>query len=451
MICQTDLLQKLVEGGLRVGLLVPDCSDPSMTVLRDRWGVELHEYHAERNFFQVQVFQLRKYLLNDIRANPALMEKYMSRKLARDRSPVKRLQLRLGLGLNRLTQRFPAVRRGYHGLERKIFSSKRAVEQLRTLAPNLLVSTYPVLPPEAEYVLAARELGIPSVLHLLSWDNITAKGVFPALPDRYVVWGEVMAEELRHYYGVAGAAIEKVGVPHFDLHVRARDKGAADLLLELGLDPALPYLFFAMSAPRFCPREIDIVEWLAHKVAGGELSRPVQLVVRPHPQNVEGDMADLSWLPRIDALKLLDRVAVIYPIMNTDSRLLYSINEQDMDTFTRLLAGSSVLLNSGSTVSIDAMMTDRPVVLTSFDADATIDYWLSARRLRDYTHLAKIIALGGIRVTTDYAALEASIEDYLTDPGRDGEARRETIAAYCTVADGTATQRAADYYLNRLN
>ncbi|MGB3546563.1 MAG: hypothetical protein WBA17_06290, partial [Saprospiraceae bacterium] len=68
MICQTDLLQKLVEGGLRVGLLVPDCSDPSMTVLRDRWGVELHEYHAERNFFQVQVFQLRKYLLNDIRA-----------------------------------------------------------------------------------------------------------------------------------------------------------------------------------------------------------------------------------------------------------------------------------------------------------------------------------------------------------------------------------------------
>ena len=260
-----------------------------------------------------------------------------------------------------------------------------------------------------------------------------------------------MAEELRHYYGVAGAAIEKVGVPHFDLHVRARDKGAADLLLELGLDPALPYLFFAMSAPRFCPREIDIVEWLAHKVAEGELSRPVQLVVRPHPQNVEGDMADLSWLPRIDALKLLDRVAVIYPIMNTDSRLLYSINEQDMDTFTRLLAGSSVLLNSGSTVSIDAMMTDRPVVLTSFDGDATIDYWLSARRLRDYTHLAKIIALGGIRVTTDYAALEASIEDYLTDPGRDGEARRETIAAYCTVADGTATQRAADYYLNRLN
>ena len=143
MICQTDLLQKLVEGGLRVGLLVPDCSDPSMTVLRDRWGVELHEYHAERNFFQVQVFQLRKYLLNDIRANPALMEKYMSRKLARDRSPVKRLQLRLGLGLNRLTQRFPAVRRGYHGLERKIFSSKRAVEQLRTLAPNLLVSSLP--------------------------------------------------------------------------------------------------------------------------------------------------------------------------------------------------------------------------------------------------------------------------------------------------------------------
>lgn len=197
-----------------------------------------------------------------------------------------------------------------------------------------------------------------------------------------------------------------------------------------------------MSAPRYCPREIDIVERLGAQAAAGNF----QLLVRPHPQNMVGDMADASWLPRLRALEQLDNVGLFPPKMNTDSRLLYSMAREDLSEFSQLLAGAAVVLNSGSTVSIDAMMCGRPVILTSFDAEEDLPYWNSARRLIDYTHLAKFVAHGGVSVTSNYAELDAAIEAYLQQPDLNLEARQATVAHYCLAADGKATERAVTFY-----
>lgn len=441
MICQTDLLPGLRRAGLRVGVLSADRHDASLLKLADRYGIELYEYPARRSVLNAQLFQLRKYFLNDIAQNPALLEKYMSRRLDPNRSPLRRLQTRLAGALSRLGRRLPALRPAYQRLERRLLYWPVAERQLAAIRPGTLVCTYPVLVPEPEFLLAAARLGIPTVLHLLSWDNIPSKGVFPALPDRYVVWGAVMEQELRDRYPVAEGAVFRCGVPHFDRHVHAAAAGRA---------PRAPYLFFAMSAPRFCPHEIDIVEWLARRVSRGEYGAGTELVIRPHPQNVQGYLADPSWLPRIDAVGELPGVRVLYPRMNPDSGLLFSIDEADMAEFTAALAGAAIVLNSGSTVTIDAMVTDRPVILTSFDADQQLEYWFSARRLKDYLHLAKLIAYGGVRVTGSFAELDRALRDYLADPARDRAARRATVRAYCVAADGRSTQRAIDYYLGRV-
>ena len=447
MICQTELLPGLVAGGLRVGVLAADRQDPSLVALAERTGVELYEYDVPRGAVKAQLFSLRRYFFNDLENNPALREKYMSRKLDASRSFLQRCQHVLSGALYAVGRRSARLRQAYWKLERRLLPSAAAEAQLADIAPAQLVCTYPVLNPEPEFMLAARRLGIPTTLQLLSWDNITGKGLFPALPDRYVVWGDVMAAELNEYYGVPGGEVYRCGVPHFDQHVRARaDLRNGPVLAALGLDAGSPYLFVAMSAPRYCPREIDIVEWLAERVSRGEFGAGTQLVVRPHPQNVRGYMADQSWLPRIKALEALPGVGVLYPRMNDGSNVLFSIDQEDMHSFTHALAGAAVVLNSGSTVSIDAMMTDRPVVLTSFDADEDIEYWFSARRLKDYLHLAKLIRHGGVTVTSSYAELTAALRRYLADPALDSAERQATVRAYCVAADGGSTRRAIDNY-----
>lgn len=442
MITQTGMLRRLTEQGFRVTLLVPDVRDPGFQQVRAETGVELVEYLVEEGWLRRGLFQLRKFVLNDIEANPALLEKYMVRKQDDQRALPKKLIDWLEFRAFRTAKRFPILRKWFSRLEQWALHAPAVVKQLRDLNPKLLVCTYPVMSPEPEYLIAGQKAGITTVLHMLSWDNITAKGQFPALADRYGVWGDCMAEELKEYYQIPESRITRLGVPHFDRHQQALAKPDRQSLNRFGLSTDRPYLFVAMSAPRYCPREIDIVEWLAARAARGDF----QLLVRPHPQNMTGDMADESWLPRLRALEQLDNVGLFPPKMNVDSRLLYSIAREDLSEFSQLLAGAAVVLNSGSTVSIDAMMCGRPVILTSFDAEEELPYWNSARRLIDYTHLAKFVAHGGVRVTRSYEDLDQAISAYLADPDLDAAAREATVAHYCLAADGGATERAVAFY-----
>ena len=114
--------------------------------------------------------------------------------------------------------------------------------------------------------------------------------------------------------------------------------------------------------------------------------------------------------------------------------------KKDMFRLSHLLAGSSVCLNSGSTLSIDAILCGTPVILTSFDGDATLDYWQSARRLIDYPHLRKLVELGGVSVVKDFIMLADEINSYLADPLRKKVARTATIVQQCGETNGEATE-----------
>jgi CDP-glycerol glycerophosphotransferase (TagB/SpsB family) len=258
--------------------------------------------------------------------------------------------------------------------------------------------------------------------------------------DHFIVWGEVMYQELKGHYGISDDKIHKCGVPHFDHHIQVREAPAyRDLVAELGLHPQKPYLFFAMSSPRFAPREMDIVERLAANIEQDHFGPDLQLIVRPHPQNVQGFMADHSWLSRMEALQS-ERVAVDFPRLNK-SKMRWSMQQKDMDRLSNLLTGCSICLNSGSTVSIDALMHNKPVVLTSFDDDAQLNYWKSARRLVDYAHLRKFVELGGAKVVRSTEALNKLIEKYLEDPDFDLSTRRFALEKECFRDDGQATDR----------
>jgi hypothetical protein len=197
-----------------------------------------------------------------------------------------------------------------------------------------------------------------------------------------------------------------------------------------------------MSSPYFAPHEIDIVEWLARRIDDNGFGREMQLIVRPHPQNVQGNMADRSWLPRIMGVRS-ERVAIDLPALE-DSRMQWKMKPHDLPHLSQLLAKCAICFNSGSTLTIDAIIQDRPVVITAFDAGHDLPWWKSARRLIEYPHLAKLIGLGGTRVARSFADLESNIREYIKDPERDAAGRGVTRREECGECDGRASMRVAD-------
>ena len=449
MVMQTNLLGQLVEEGKSVTIIVPDKNDATLKAYCEKRGVAMVEYNETKGFWNANYLFKRKYYLEDIRNNPALWEKHMfSAFFTPSLHPFRFIRPHFYYLIYLLIKLFPVIRKRFQKNEKKYLESVSAREILEKINPKVFVSTYPVTFLEALLLYQANQREeTKTCIHLLSWDNITCKGAFPALADYYIAWGDVMAGEFKEYYQIPDDKIMKCGVPHFDLHVQVKNNPNYEVYLDqLGLNPKQEYLFVAMSAPRFTPREIDVVEQLAKWVEEGKYGN-TQLVIRPHPQNMQGNLSDKSWLPRLKELNKYAKVAVDFPELE-NSKMSYSMKSSDMERLSQLLTGARVVVNSGSTVTIDALMHQKPVVIISFDANDKLPYWRSSRRLINYTHLKKLVSFNGVSVVKSFLELDREIEQNLTDPNYKKAERRHTLEKECEVIDGTATEAVKTALIN---
>ena len=255
-----------------------------------------------------------------------------------------------------------------------------------------------------------------------------------------------MSDELVNYYAIERDRIFATGVPHFDMSKKLISVQSRNQYIEeLGLDSGKPYIFFGMSSPYFSPKEIDIVERLADLISRNIFGDDMQFLIRPHPQNVKGEMADTSWLERLENLRS-DRVATDYPIIDKGN-LPWNINEEDLDKLSNLISGCSILINSGSTISIEGFIHDKPVILTFFDGDASLKEHNSARRIRDFLHLRKIIDTKAAKVVYHYEELKMAILKYIKDPTIHTNERMNALKMECGNIDGKSSERIANALL----
>ena len=441
MILQTGLIERLTKQGKNIAIICQDAEDENFESLKENPLVQIYNPEMKLSIWDDDYGVKRMYYLEDIKSNPIFWEKHIYGILyTKSKHPWKRIRPFIYYPISQLIPLFPRIRKRFKRTESKYLKSKKASSLIKELNPRLVVSTYPINYLESKFLYAAQQAGIPTLIHLLSWDNITSKGIFPVIPDRFIAWGQVMYDELKAYYGVNDKQVDICGVPHFDQHIAIKNATEyKDVLSHLNLNPDLPYLFLAMSSPRFAPYEIDIIEWLADAINRNKFGKKMQLVIRPHPQNVQGSLGDNRWLKRLDKLNS-GRVAIDYPRL-VDSKIRWSMQKSDMLRLSYLLAGCSLCMNSGSTVSIDALMMDKPVILTSFDGDKKLNYWKSARRLVDYIHLKKFVNLGGAKVVRNYDELKESITNYVTKPMLDAEKRQHALSMECLLNDGKSTDR----------
>jgi hypothetical protein len=155
--------------------------------------------------------------------------------------------------------------------------------------PNVIVVTPLVDPgsPQVEYVRCARELGLPSVLAVHSWDNLTLKGGIHTVPDVVAVWNEVQLREAVDLHGVPRERVVVTGAPAYDHWFDWTPTGDRAAFCEsIGLDSSRPYVLYLGSSVFIAPNEGEFVREWAEEL--GRRMSNVQVLVRPHPLNAFG-------------------------------------------------------------------------------------------------------------------------------------------------------------------
>lgn len=179
-----------------------------------------------------------------------------------------------------------------HIVDRAIPPDAGAIKALHRWAPDLLVVT-PMIDftyGQTDYVKAARYLGIPSVLAVASWDNLTNKGLIQISPDRVLLWNAAQEREAVDLHGVPAERIRKTGAQLYDHWFEMQPAWSrAEFCAQAGgLDPNKPIILYLCSSSFICRDEVAFVrEWLEAMRKSGKVLAETNVIVRPHPAHLE--------------------------------------------------------------------------------------------------------------------------------------------------------------------
>ncbi len=258
-----------------------------------------------------------------------------------------RLKRFMEYGIVRSVLRRPGALRAWRRLERSGSSSERVTSLIRELAPDVVLvspTVWPKNPVEADYIHAARKLGIPTIGYLNSWDNLTSKGTVHVLPDVFVVWNEALATEAEKIHLIPRAIIRVTGAPHLDHFFELEPSlSRAEVCRRLGCPDDDPYIVYLCSSRTLIANETHIVTRLADALARELPYGAPTIVVRPHPVN-PGPWEGYDH-PR----------TTVYPKHGDQA----DTPESWQDYFNQL-AGASAFVGLNTTAFLEAAVADHP-------------------------------------------------------------------------------------------
>ena len=266
---------------------------------------------------------------------------------------------------------------------------------------------------QADIIKAARRRGIPSVLGVASWDNLTNKGVIRATPDRIIVWNGAQKDEAVELHQVPDNRVVVCGAWSYDhWFTWQAGCGREDFARSVGLDPQRPYLLYVCSSPFIAPHETGFVRrWVtALRQANDAELREIGVLVRPHPQNAE------QW--QDETLADFSNV-VVWPRLGANP-----INRSSRDDYFHSLKFSSGIVGINTSALIEAAIVGRPV-FTVKDAEfaATQDGTLH------FHHLTSVNG-GLLHTASDFEEHLAQVSSALSKPDDMLERSRAFVEAF---------------------
>jgi len=182
------------------------------------------------------------------------------------------------------------LRRTLQAVERCLAPPREVERFLEEQQPDILLPAHllPIGTTHADYLRAAKRLGIRTVFPVRGWDNLTNKGLLRDAPDQVLVWNDLQAREAEELHRVPADHIRLVGAALCDSWftwgvTRSRE----EFCRVVGLRADRPIVLYVCSSG-FVARnsEADFVRgWIEQLRTRGEPFAEAGFLVRPHPLN----------------------------------------------------------------------------------------------------------------------------------------------------------------------
>jgi hypothetical protein len=287
---------------------------------------------------------------------------------------------------------------------------------------SLLFFTHQRPPFIAPLVYVAEQLKIRTASFIFSWDNLASKGRMAANFDYYMVWSELMKTELQQFYtSVKQENIEVVGTPQFEPYVLDRYKVSNEEFVEkFNLDATLKTVCFSCGDISTSRNDELYIETIANAVQNGQIPN-VNFIVRTSP--AEDSIRFNDFVSRFPSIKWN------YPKWNLSRERHQEIWSQripsveDIKDLRSILTFSDVNINMLSTMSLDFMQFDKPVINVVFGTSENGLY--DDQRFLNYAHINKLVESKATKIAKNPQELISALNLYLENSTLDSQNRQQ--------------------------
>jgi hypothetical protein len=288
--------------------------------------------------------------------------------------------------------------------------------------PDLLFFTHQRPPFIAPMLSLAKQLRITTTAFIFSWDNLASKGRMLGEFDNYLVWSELMKSELLTFYSkTKSAQVSIVGTPQFEPYVLDRYEVNRDKFYQkFNLDYNKRLICYSCADSSIGKNDEVHIRAIWSFIKQQD---KLQLIVRTSPaedgsrfKNLMSEFPEIKWnIPKWKQTRK-EHTEVW-------SQRLPSV--EDILDLKSILMFSDVNVNMCSTMSLDFMIFDKPVINIAFGNKTNGLY--DDQRFLNFTHYKYVIDSKAVSIATNKNELFLYLEEALTKPGKRKTYREELL------------------------
>lgn len=274
----------------------------------------------------------------------------------------------------------------------------------------------------APIILAAETLNIETITFIFSWDNLASKGRMSGNFNAYFVWSDLMKNELLEFYtALSENQITVVGTPQFEPYVLKRyNSDKASFIEKFKLNPNKRIICYSCADSSIGGNDEVHIRALWNYI---KTHNNLQLLVRTSPaedgkrfESLVHDIPEIKWnIPnwiqtrKIHAESWSQRLPTVEDVMDLKSILKFS----------------DVNVNMLSTMSLDFMIFDKPVVNTVFGNGKNEFY--NDQRFLNYVHYKYVIDSEAVTIAKNENELHKHLEEALSFPEKREKQRKSVL------------------------
>ncbi len=317
--------------------------------------------------------------------------------------------------------------------------------------PDLLYAPSMFSPEDGRLLRMAKRKGVGTVTASKSWDVLTNKAFTRIRADTIIVQNPLIRDVAITLGDYDPTQVEVVGFVQFDFTVR-QDliMPREEYLNKIGADPGRKLILYSTSGDWKNPYDDEVVEGIHDAIVTGVIPH-AQILARFHPKY--SSKIERLDLPHLITHRPCEGEEQVESYDSSASRVYpFTFREDDYVDLANALYHSDVTINTMSSITLDAIAYDKPVVLICHDGlDRSLPYLESLRRMYDEDHYRVIMESACVAASYSMKDTVEAIRAYLADPSRDAEGRAFIREQVLYKLDGKSGERIAQTLLRRLN